>query len=213
VADVLETLPEKYEMLALGIDRFDYTKGIPDRLRAVDRLLEKHPELIEKFLFLQVGALSRIRIPLYRKLNDEINEIVEEVNWKYATENWTPIVLVRRNTVYPQILHFYRMADICVVSPLHDGMNLVSKEYISSRKDAEGTLILSQFAGAARELEGNALLVNPYNIEEMADALYEAATMSKKDQRQRMGKMREIVKENNIYRWGEDFISELVNVT
>lgn len=213
VADIIETLPEKYEILALGIDRFDYTKGIPERLRAVDRLLEKHPELIEKFLFLQVGSLSRIRIPLYRKLNDEINEIVEEVNWKYATENWTPIVLVRRNTIYPQILHFYRMADICVVSPLHDGMNLVSKEYISSRQDDDGALILSQFAGAARELEGNALLINPYNIEEMADALYQAAVMPKKERRQRMERMREIVKENNIYRWGEDFISELANIS
>jgi len=213
VEEILHTLPEKYEVLAVGIDRFDYTKGIPERLRAVDRLLEKHPDMIEKFTLLQVGALSRIRIPLYRRLNDEINAIVEEINWKYATESWTPIILVRRNTVYPQILHFYRMANICLVTSLHDGMNLVAKEFISSRQNEDGTLVLSQFAGAARELEGSALLINPYNIEEMADALYEAATMPHEEQTTRMSRMREIVRENNIFKWATDFISELANIS
>ncbi len=213
VEDVLHTLPEKYETIAIGVDRFDYTKGIPERLRAVDRLLEKHPEMIEKFLLIQVGALSRIHIPLYKKLNDEINALVEEINWKYATDSWAPIMLVRRNTVYPQILHFYRMADTCVVSSLHDGMNLVAKEFISSRNDDDGVLILSQFTGAGRELEGGALLVNPYNVEELADAFYEASTMSKKEQKRRMSAMRDIVKEHNIYKWGTDFISELANIS
>jgi trehalose 6-phosphate synthase len=211
VEEVVQTLPEKYEVLAIGLDRFDYTKGIPERLRAVDRMLEKHPEMIEKFMLLQVGALSRIRLPIYRQLNDEINALVEEINWKYATESWTPIVLVRRNTVYPQILQFYKMANICMVTPLHDGMNLVAKEFISSRQQDDGVLVLSQFAGAARELENGAVLVNPYNIEELADALYEAATMTKKEQRKRMKRMRETVKENNIYRWGSDFITELAH--
>jgi trehalose 6-phosphate synthase len=209
VEEVIQTLPEKYEVLAIGLDRFDYTKGIPERLRAVDRLLEKHPEMIEKFMLLQVGALSRIRLPIYRQLNDEINALVEEINWKYATESWMPIVLVRRNTIYPQILQFYKMANICMVTPLHDGMNLVAKEFISSRQDNDGVLVLSEFAGAARELENGAVLVNPYNVEELADALYHAATMQKKEQRKRMKRMRETVKENNIYRWGSNFITEL----
>lgn len=213
VEDVLHSLPEKYEVLAVGVDRFDYTKGIIERLRAVDRMFEKYPDMIEKFTLIQVGALSRIHIPLYKKLNDDINCLVEEINWKYATESWAPILLVRRNTVYPQILQFYRMANICVVSSLHDGMNLVSKEFVSSRSDEQGVLILSRFTGAGREFENGAIMVNPYDIEMMADAFYQAATMSKDEQQQRMSKMREIVRENNIYRWGSDFITELANIS
>ncbi len=213
VEDVLHTLPEKYEVIAVGIDRFDYTKGILERLRAIDRMLEKHHDMIEKFLFIQVGALSRIHLGLYKRLNDEINAVVEEINWKYATDSWTPIILVRRNTVYPQILHFYRMANVCVVSSLHDGMNLVAKEFVSSRLEDDGVLVLSQFTGAARELESGALLVNPYNVEEMADALYAAAIMPKEEQHQRMTRMRETVKEHNIYKWGSDFISELASIS
>lgn len=212
VQDVFQSLPQKYKYIALGVDRIDYTKGIPERLRAIDRFLEKYPQMVERFVYLQMGALSRIHIGLYKELNEEINKIVEEINWKYATDRWTPILLLRRNLTYPEILVLYKLADVCLVSSLHDGMNLVAKEYVASRKNDDGVLILSRFTGAARELENGSIVINPYDTEEFADAIYAAVTMQRKDRRRRMHNLRSIVSESNIYRWGASFISELARL-
>lgn len=196
-----------YKVL-LGLDRLDYTKGIPERLLAVDRLIEKHPEFKEKVVFIQMGELSRIHIQKYKDLNDQINELVEEINWKHSTDGWKPIILVRRHLSFNELVAFYRLGDVCIVSSLHDGMNLVSKEFISSRSDEKGTLVLSRFAGVSREL-ADAVLINPYDREEFSDAIYQALSLSEEESKKRMQKMRQIVQQNNIYRWAGKMLSEL----
>lgn len=195
--------------LILGIDRIDYTKGIPERLLAIDRLLEKHPELKEKIVFLQMGVISRIHILRYRQLNDEINALVENINWKHSTPEWNPVILARRHLSYQELLALYTMCEICVVSSLHDGMNLVAKEFVSSRVDENAVLVLSQFTGAARELE-DAVLVNPYDREQFAGALYEALNLTEEERRRRMRKMHATIHKNNIYRWAGKVLSELL---
>jgi len=198
-----------HDFIMLGLDRIDYTKGIPERLRALDRFLEKYPEYKGKFVLVQMGRLSRLHIPVYKNLNDEINALVEEINWKHSFEGWQPIIFVRRHLSYPEVMAFCRLANVCIVSSLHDGMNLVAKEYVSTRSDETGVLILSQFTGAARELEG-AVMINPYDTEEFADRIKEAVIMDKDEARLRMAKMREQVARNNIYRWSGKVLSELL---
>lgn len=198
-----------YDFIMLGLDRIDYTKGIPERLRAIDRFLEKYPEYKGRFVFIQMGRLSRLHIPVYKNLNDEINALVEEINWKHSHEGWHPILFVRRHLSYPEVMAFCKLADICIVSPLHDGMNLVAKEYVSTRSDESGVLVLSQFTGSARELEG-AVMINPYDTEDFAEKIKEAVTMGKEDRKARMVKMREQVARNNIYRWAGKVLSELL---
>jgi len=193
----------------VGVDRLDYTKGIPERLLAMDNLLERHPELREKVVLLQMGVISRIHITKYKELNDEINSIVEEINWKYSTDTWKPIILVRRYRTFHEMLALYRLADVCVVSSLHDGMNLVSKEFVSTRFDNSGMLVLSQFTGSARELT-DAVLVNPYDREQFAEGMYKAVVMSKKEKSARMQKMRAIIQQSNIYKWSGKILSELL---
>jgi len=133
--------------------------------------------------------------------------VVEEINWKYSTEDWAPIIMVRRHLSFKDILAFYRLADICVVSSLHDGMNIVAKEYISSRVDGDGTLLLSHFTGAARELT-DSLYINPFDIDEFADKIKQAIEMPKKERKQHMAALRAVVEEKNIYKWAGDIISE-----
>lgn len=195
--------------IIVGVDRIDYTKGIPERLRAIDRLLEKYPEYKEKFVFFQQGQISRIHIPRYKQLNDEINSLVEEINWKHSQGTWSPIIFTRAHMPYQDILALYGIADVCVVSSLHDGMNLVAKEFVASRPDSNGVLILSQFTGSARELT-DALLINPYDIECFADTLHQALEMTSEEKSRRMRKMREIVEQNNIYRWAGKVLSQLL---
>ena len=195
--------------LIVGVDRLDYTKGIPERLRAIDRFLELYPETKEQFIFLQMGQISRIHVPRYKQLNDEINGLVEEINWKHSQGGWAPIVLSRAYMSYQDILAIYAMADICIVSSLHDGMNLVAKEFVSARSDLAGVLLLSQFTGAARELT-DALLINPYDIEAFARTLHQAYTMPADEQESRMRKMRELTCPNNIYRWAGKVLSQLL---
>jgi len=154
----------------LGIDRMDYTKGIPERITAIDRMLEKYPELKGKFVFLQKGVLSRLHLPQYKELNDRVQVAVEEINWKHSINEWKPVILVKRHMTQTEILALYRLSDVCVVSSLHDGMNLVAKEFVASRHDEDGCLVLSQFTGSARELP-DAILVNPFDREEFASGL------------------------------------------
>lgn len=213
VAQLEKVLSEEYGLwglrVFLGIDRIDYTKGIPERLLAIDRLLEIHSELKGKIVFLQMGEISRLHIPKYKALNDEINALVEQINWKHSTDEWRPIILVRRHLSLQEVLAFFRIAEICIVSSLHDGMNLVAKEFISSRSDEKGMLILSQFTGAARELT-EAILVNPYDREQFSEGLFSALNMPDAERIKRIKKMREIVQNNNIFRWAGKIISELL---
>jgi trehalose 6-phosphate synthase len=199
----------KDEMVGVGFDRMDYTKGIPDRLRAVARFFEKYPEYRCRLVFIQGGVLSRIQLGAYKKLNEEIDSLVEEINCKYSTERWKPIIYLQEHLPPVTLMALRRMANFFIVSSLHDGMNLVAKEFVASRFDEDGALILSPFTGASREL-ADALLVNPYATDHFADAIKTALEMPKTERQKRMRKMRTIVRENNIYKWAADIISELV---
>lgn len=194
--------------LLVGVDRVDYTKGIPERLKAVERLLELYPEWKGKFHFLQVGAPSRTHLPAYRDLNDDTRQLAERINWQHGTKTWKPIVFLNEHHDPSDIFLLYRMAAGCVVSSLHDGMNLVAKEFVSSRQDEQGALVLSRFTGAARELV-DAILMNPFDIDEMANAYLHALTMPPEEQRRRMRKMRAQVDDCNIFRWAGMLLSEV----
>ena len=193
--------------LFVGADRIDYTKGIPERLRAFDMMLSCHPELKTKVTLVQLAAPSRTHIEAYRKLNDELDDLIDEINWRHQTETWMPIRFLRAHHDYFAVLAAYRMAHVAVVTSLHDGMNLVAKEFVSSRTDGDGILILSKYTGAAREL-ADALLVNPYDIDQLADVMYSAYFMPEDARRQRMEKMRAQVAKNNVYRWGGRIFEE-----
>jgi trehalose 6-phosphate synthase len=202
-----ESLGLGKERILVGVDRVDYTKGIPERFAAVDRLLQVHPELKGAFSLVQIGAPSRVHVPAYRRLNESLDALADEINWRHGHESWRPIVFVNKHHGPEQLFGLYRAATACVVSSLHDGMNLVAKEFVASRDDREGVLVLSQFTGAARELT-DALLVNPYAVDEFAEALYLALTMSPEEQHQRMVRMQQQIHDNNIYRWAGMLLSE-----
>lgn len=208
-AELLEEFDLEGKKIVVSVDRIDYTKGIAERLQAIDVFFKKYPAYKEKVVFLQLGQVSRIHVPRYKKLNDEINAMVEEINWKHSQNGWSPIILTRLYTAYTDILALYRMADVCIVSSLHDGMNLVAKEFVASRSDLRGVLVLSQFTGAARELT-DALIINPYDRESFADAIGTALNMCPEDQEKRMKKMNEALAQNNIYRWAGKVLSQLL---
>ena len=195
-------------ILGVGVDRIDYTKGISERFRAIERFLEKHPEFREKFTFVELAAPSRTLIKRYSDLGDELNRDAEEINRRFQTRTWKPIIFRKEHHNQEEVDLFYRAANLCLVTSLHDGMNLVGKEFVWSRADEQGVLILSRFAGASRQLR-DALLVNPYDIEEVADAIHQAATMPSDEQKARMVRMRAILDEHNVYRWAADIITEL----
>lgn len=201
-----------YEIMALSIDRVDYTKGIQEKIQAVDDFLKKHPQYQGRFIFLQIGALSRMHIPAYKQLIDNIQDLAEKVNWKYRTGAWQPIVLLNRRLDYNSHLAYYRHADLCLVGSLHDGMNLVAKEYVMGNVDNKGMLVLSQFTGAARELK-DAVLVNPYDPKGWVEAIREAVEMPKREKTKRLKKLRETILDNNIYTWAGKFINELLNLS
>jgi len=198
-----------HKLVGVGFDRFDYTKGIPDRLSAFDLFLQRYPEYKEQVVFIQAGVPSRIHIDAYKRLNEEIDELVEEVNWRHVSGHWRPIIYLREHLSPATLMALRRIADFFIVSSLHDGMNLVAKEFIASRFDEDGVLILSPFTGAARELT-DALLINPYATDHFADAIKKALEMPQAERQRRMQKMRQVVQENNVYKWAADIISELV---
>ena len=187
-------------LLGVGVDRLDYTKGIEERLLAVERLLERFPHLCGRFTFAQLAAPSRTLIPEYRDLNERVERVASKVNERFASGTWRPIVLLRAHHEPPAIFGYLRAADVCYVSSLHDGMNLVAKEFVAARDDERGVLVLSRFTGAARELT-EALLVNPYDLEEASSALAAALSMSPAEQAERMRAMRAFVQDLNVYRW------------
>jgi trehalose 6-phosphate synthase len=194
--------------LLFGVDRVDYTKGIPERLRAVGRLLETAPEWKGRFHFLQVGAPSRTHLAEYSDLNEEVQTLADRINWTHGTPEWQPVVFLNEHHGPEDVFLLYRMGAGCVVSSLHDGMNLVAKEFVTARGDEQGVLVLSEFTGAARELT-DAVLVNPFNVDQMATALKSALTMPADEQRRRMRKMRAQVDDHNIYRWAGMLLSEV----
>ncbi len=205
-------LRKRYQLgqrpILVGVDRIDYTKGIPERLKAVDRLLDTHPEWKGNFHFLQVGAPSRTDLAAYRDLNNSVQELVENINKKHAVGGWEPIVMISEHRGPEELYVLYRMAAGCVVSALHDGMNLVAKEFVAARGDEQGVLVLSEFTGAARELR-DAVIVNPFDVEQLAEGMHTALTMPAADQKRRMRKMRHQVEEHNIYRWAGKLLMEV----
>jgi trehalose 6-phosphate synthase len=186
--------------IILSVDRLDYTKGIPQRLSSFDLLLRRHPELAGEVVHVQLGVPSRSRIPAYQRLQDDIEEQVAVINARHGREHWTPILFLREQRDRKDLLPLYCTSEVCAVNSVHDGMNLVAKEYVAARVDRRGALVLSEFAGAARELP-QALLVNPYAIGTTADTLYKALVMPEEEQSARMERMRETLKEQNVYRW------------
>jgi trehalose-6-phosphate synthase len=195
-------------VVCVCVDRIDYTKGMIERIMAVDRFLEKFPEFRKKFVLLQLAAPSRTHIQRYHQLIGEIDELVEKTNWKYSEGDWKPIIHLKRHFSHEEIRHYYALADFCIVSSLHDGMNLVAKEYVAAKVDGSGMLILSKFTGASRELT-DAVLINPYATEEFAEAIKFAIDMPNDERKRRMASMRRIVAVNNVYRWAGNIITEL----
>jgi trehalose-6-phosphate synthase len=197
--------------LGIGVDRVDYTKGIIERFLAIERMLEKHPNYQGKFTFVQIGAPSRTHIKRYHDLLAEVEAESDRINLRFQSGNWKPIVFLKRHYSHQEISRYYRAADLCLVTSLHDGMNLVAKEFVAARHDEQGVLLLSRFTGVAREFV-DALLVNPYDIERTADAIRCALEMSTDERRARMQRMRKLVKEQNIYRWAGNLIADLCSV-
>ena len=210
-AGLLEDIGVKAKFLAVGVDRLDYTKGILERFKAIERFLEKHSQYQKQFVFVQLGAPTRTHIKRYNDFLAEVEAEADRVNWKFKTKEWRPIVFLKKHHSHREIQPYYQHADICLVPSLSDGMNLVAKEYVAAREDNGGVLILSRFAGASRELR-DALIINPYDIDQVAEALRSALEMSPEERLSRMRRLRETVKENNIYRWAGNLITELTEV-
>src|SRR6202050_3150322 len=208
---LMHNLGVEAEFMGVGVDRVDYTKGIPERFCAIERFLEKYPKYQGKFTFVQIGAPSRTHIKRYHDLLAEVEAEAERINWRFQTGKWKPIIFLKRQHNHQEIERYYSAADLCLVTSLHDGMNLVAKEFIAARRDERGVLILSQFTGAARELR-DALLVNPYDIDQTAEAIRAALEMEPEEKQMRMHRMRELIKEHNIYRWAGDLVTALCEV-
>ncbi|OGD66661.1 hypothetical protein A3F08_03390 [Candidatus Berkelbacteria bacterium RIFCSPHIGHO2_12_FULL_36_9] len=209
-AIIKKYIPFSYNILALGLDRVDYTKGIPNRLFAIEKFLAKNPKYIGKFVYLGIGAPSRSGIAAYKNLNREVNKIVEKINNKFKKNDWRPIIYYNQVFKHQEIIEIMRHGDICLVTPLDDGMNLVAKEYIVAN-DGNGALVLSEFAGASKELT-EAFLINPYDIKGTAKAIQVAIEMPSEEKRKKIAKMKELIKEKNLFRWAGKFLQELARL-
>jgi len=207
-ATVLKDQGVKAGYLGVGVDRIDYTKGIIERFRGIERFLERWPSYRGNLVFVQIGAPSRTTIGRYHDLVTEVGEEAARINARFQSGDWKPIALLLRHHSHEEIQPFFRAADFCMVTSLHDGMNLVAKEYVAAREDGEGALILSQFTGASRELR-DALIVNPYDTEQLSEAIRQALEMDSRERRARMRRMQQIVKTYNVYRWAGNLIAEL----
>jgi trehalose 6-phosphate synthase len=197
-------------ILGGGIERLDYTKGIVERIKGLDRFLHNNPAYLGRVQFVQIAVPSRSHLDDYRRIEDEVDKVVEQVNWKWRSGRWRPIVLLKEHHDPIKMAALHRLCRFFIVSSLHDGMNLVAKEFVASRNDEQGVLILSKFTGAIRELE-DSLAVNPYATHEIAEAILTAIEMPPEEQRRRMNRMREIVARNNVYRWGGKILSTLLH--
>jgi trehalose 6-phosphate synthase len=210
-ASLLKALGIEATSMGIGVDRLDYTKGILERFLAIERFLEKYPTYKGIFTFVQIGAPSRTHIKRYHDLQAEVEAEADRINWRFQTDHWRPIALLIRQHSHKEIEPYYRSADLCLVTALHDGMNLVAKEFIATRTDERGVLVLSCFTGAARELR-DALQVNPYDIDQTAEAIRAALEMKPEEKQMRMQRLRKLVREHNVYRWAGTLIGELCDV-
>jgi alpha,alpha-trehalose-phosphate synthase [UDP-forming] len=206
--NLLSEFGVRAECLAVGVDRLDYTKGIVERLEAFEQLLGDHPWHQERLTMVQVAAPSRSRIPSYAELRRRVEATVERINSRYQTARWKPVILIERQLNHDEVRRWYRAADICLVTSLHDGMNLVAKEFVAARNDEDGVLVLSRFTGAAVELR-DALLVNPYDVVGVAEAIHTGLEMGADERRERMQRMRRQVIEHNIYMWAARVLGDL----
>ena len=200
-----ERLPER--KLILGVDRLDYTKGILERLKAFEILLEKYSDLRDKINFIQVVVPSRVDVKEYQEMKCTIDETVGRINGRFTYHNWVPIHYIYRNLPRRELVAYYRTSEIALITPLKDGMNLIAKEYCASSVETDGILILSEFAGASQQLGKSSLLVNPFDVEDVADKIYMAYHMHEGERKSRMRRLRAEVRRNNIFRWLEQFLS------
>jgi len=199
------------KFMGIGVDRIDYTKGIIEKFLAIERFFEKNPSFLGKFTFVQIGAPSRTLLKSYSDMVSAVENEANRINWRFKSKNWKAILLLKRHHSHEEIAPFYSSADFCMVTSLHDGMNLVAKEFVASRNQNDGTLILSRFAGASKELQG-AIIVNPYDIEKTADAIKLALEMTKEEQNQRMKQMRLIIVRHNIYSWAASLLRTMATI-
>jgi trehalose 6-phosphate synthase len=197
-----------FPIVGLGVDRLDYTKGIVSRFQAIERFLEKYPEYQGRFCFVQIAVPSRTQIDEYRQVKEQVEHLVEHLNERFGTETYKPIQYRYEHLEPSELVVYYRLADFAIVSSLHDGMNLVAKEFVASQVERKGVLICSEFAGAAEELD-NALLINPYDVESVADTLKQAIEMSAEERTRRMVRLQEHVSEHNIFKWLAAIFMEL----
>lgn len=203
-----EELGIKSAHIGIGVDRLDYTKGILERVKAIELFLEQNPQYQSEFTFVQISAPSRTSVDDYREFDRRVTEEVDRINNAYRQGNWKPIILIKEHRNHDYLMNLYRLADFCLVTPLHDGMNLVAKEFIASRNDERGVLILSQYAGASQELR-DALIINPYDGHQSAEAIRQAIEMQPAEQARRMKKMRESIKTHNVYRWSAEMLKRI----
>lgn len=206
--DRYETYPYiSDKIVGLGIDRLDYVKGIPQRLEAIDRFLEKYPQYQENFVFIQAGASLLSRVPDYRRLSQKVEEMVDEINRKYERKEWRPIWFMKEKLSTPELRAFQRMADLYIISSLHDGMNIVAKENVTADIEKDGAMLLSKFTGSAEELQ-EAIPINPYDLEGFADSIKQAIELEDEEKSERMEKMRETVREHDINDWLQNLLKE-----
>ncbi len=210
-AEIFNELGIHASLLGVGVDRVDYTKGILERFRGIEKFLEQNPIYQRRFTFVQIGAPSRTTIGRYQNLLEEVTAEAARINARFQAGRWMPIVLLKKHHSHEQISRYYRAATVCLVTALHDGMNLVAKEFVAARDDDRGVLILSTFAGAALELS-DALLVNPYDVQQVAAAIHRALEMPEEEQTVRMQHLRNNVRENNVYRWAANLLSDLTEI-
>src|ERR1700735_2476023 len=216
IATCRAAVQQRYQIAAdvtigLGVERWDFTKGIIERFHALEALFEKNPRHRGRLTFLQIASASRSQLPAYRGLQEQTHREVERINTRFAEGDWRPIVLLGEHQEPRSVFELYRAAAFCLVNSLHDGMNLVAKEFVASREDEDGVLILSTFAGASRELT-EAVLINPFDVNETAEAMEIAMRMGRDERRDRMSLMRRTVKENNVYRWAGRMLMDAARI-
>ena len=199
------------EYMAVGVERIDYTKGLIEKFLAIERFLEKYQQYLGKFTLVQIGAVSRALLKTYSDTVNAVETEINRINWKFKTKNWQPILFLKKHHSHEEISPFYKSANLCMVTSLHDGMNLVAKEFIAARNDNDGVLILSRFAGASQELHG-ALIINPYDIEQSADAIKTALEMSVDQQTLKMKQMRRTIMNHNVYSWASNILRSMASI-
>ena len=199
------------DRILLGVSRLDYTKGIVEGLSAFQKFLEQNPQYQKKVSFVQITSPSRTYLSEYEEVQDNVLRMSEEINWKYGSGRWKPVVLIDEFTEFEDLVTFYKMADVCIVNSLHDGMNVVAKEYVSANNDGDGMLVLSKFTGAARQLT-SALLVNPFSTDEVSAAIKTALEMPEAERKARMKRLLESVTEQDVYAWAGAFIEKLAKI-